>query len=168
MTINQVINNQLRFPEQCAANFGGTMRLPMTGRMSRRAWTVPLAALAAALACVAAAVTPGAARAAAGPPLVWSAPAQVEKPPFLDRVAFGDVACLSASLCLAGDVRGNVFRSFDPASGSPTWQRITIPNSPDSFGAGITCPNISFCFAVVDGSPSFFTSTDPGSPSPHW
>jgi hypothetical protein len=157
------------------------MRSPLTGWLisSRRAWVVPLSALAATLVCLAAAMTPGAAHAASGlarasgfaratgPALIWSAPAQVEKPPFRDRIGVDSVACPSASLCLAGDADGNVLSSVDPTSGSPTWRK-TFTGGERAAVQAIVCPNTSFCAAVVDGSPDFFTSTNPGSQSPHW
>lgn len=129
--------------------------------------TLLLSGLAVALTGSSLTLAPQPARAASAPALIWSAPIQVEKPPFRSRIQLNSITCPSASLCLAGDAQGTVLRSTNPASATPTWQK-TFLGGEHAPVVAITCPSTSFCVAVDDGSPDFFTSTDPGSSSPHW
>jgi hypothetical protein len=62
-----------------------------------------------------------------------------------------DIACPSASLCVAVDNVGNVLTSTDPDSGSPTWTAAKADNA-GGFTA-ITCPSPALCVAVdFDGN----------------
>ena len=113
-------------------------------------------------------VLPGVATAAAGPALVWSAPATVETAPFGTGTTMYSVACPTASLCLAGDSQGNILTSADPTSGSPTWHKSLVVGQARI--NALECPSTSFCLAVVGagGGPDIYTSTDPASGSATW
>ncbi len=75
-----------------------------------------------------------------------------------------DIACPSASLCVAVDGAGNAVTATDPTGGRNAW---TIANIDGNAGlTGISCPSTSFCVAV--GVYDIVTSTNPTGGSSAW
>ncbi len=73
--------------------------------------------------------------------------------------------CASTTLCLVGDAAGNIYRTVDAESPTPTWDKsFTDPNT---WITHISCASSSLCVAT-DGSGGALISTDPGSPQPTW
>lgn len=56
------------------------------------------------------------------------------------------VAGSKALMCVAGDVKGNVFASIHPARSAHAWRRETI--DPKVAITGVACPAINLCVAV--------------------
>jgi hypothetical protein len=110
-------------------------------------------------------------------PLSWSAPAFVDhQPPYggsaprAGRTIMSALSCPTASLCVAGDARGNIVTSADPAAGASSWRIGTTRASVPALGvgiAGISCPSTSLCVAV-DGGGDVLTSTSPAAGASSW
>jgi hypothetical protein len=86
----------------------------------------------------------------------------------------GAVACPSSSLCVAGDLAGNILTSNNPTGGAQAWS-VTHFLSNEQI-VGVACPSISLCVAAgvhhvlsttdPSGGPSGWTSALPA-PSPY-
>ncbi len=89
-----------------------------------------------------------------------------EVAPGVDLEALLSVSCPSSSLCVAGDVAGDVVTSTDPGAGTPTW---TAPRRIDGERqlSSVSCPSTSLCVAV-DEAGNALASEDPGDASPTW
>lgn len=81
-----------------------------------------------------------------------------------DGGGFDSVACAptvstsKALLCVAGDVRGDVFASMHPAQGRSQWHREFI--DPKLAITGVSCPSTTLCVAV-DAHGQVMHSTSP-------
>jgi hypothetical protein len=133
-----------------------------TGWITRlRGWQLLVAApavllLAAPVAVVALTASP--AQAGSNPPLVWSAPENIETVgPYSTGTALNSVSCPTTSLCVAGDAAGNVLTSTDPTGGASAWHLVPLAST--GYVYGVTCATASFCSALVNGVA--YTSTDP-------
>ena len=68
------------------------------------------------------------------------------------------LSCPSASLCVAGDNRGNILTSSEPLAGPDAWSIVAADQGQGI--VGVSCPSVSMCVAV-DGAGNIFVSTDP-------
>jgi len=128
-----------------------------------------LCSAAATLACAPIGLFAPVANAQTGPPLAWTAPVLVEHAPFAHRNLMDNVSCPSASLCVAGDLVGNVFATTDPGAAPATWTAADIaPRKQIEF---LTCQSSTFCLAEVPaggGRLQVFTSTNPAGGPRAW
>jgi len=75
-----------------------------------------------------------------------------------------DVACGSASLCVAVADAGTALTTTDPAGGGDAWTPSAV--SPDDLRSA-SCPSPGLC-VVADDEGIVFTTTNPGAVTPHW
>lgn len=68
------------------------------------------------------------------------------------------LSCPSASLCVAGDNRGNILTSSEPLAGPDAWSIVAADQGQGI--VGVSCPSVSMCVAV-DGAGNVLVSTDP-------
>lgn len=113
------------------------------------------------------------------PPLSWSAPAFVDhQPPYASpapaagQTPLSAVSCPNASLCVAGDARGDILTSSDPAAGPGSWRIARVDDKliVGPFDEGIValaCPSASLCVGA-DGSGDVLTSTNPSGGASAW
>jgi hypothetical protein len=124
----------------------------------------PLRALALAAVLIACLALPAVAGAASYS-MKWSRSVPLLNPN--DGGGFDSVACAPAVtgntslLCVAGDVRGDVFVTAHPAQKAAEWRREYI--DPKLAITGISCPSQQLCVAI-DSHGQVMHSTDPGSP----
>src|SRR5262245_17400682 len=90
---------------------------------------------------------------AAESPLTWSEPLPLEP----EHVLRG-VSCVSTSLCVAVDNKGQVLSSTNPAGGVGTWKVVDVTEEKSGF-ASVSCPSASLCVAI-DGSGNVFSTTE--------
>ncbi len=82
-----------------------------------------------------------------------------------DPIALEEIACPSASLCVAVDANGNILTSKDPSTGSDTWQRTNVDGTTELIE--LACASPSLCVALdVDGN--LLASTDPTGGASSW
>ena len=107
----------------------------------------------------------GPAALAAGSPLTWAPPVQVDhQAPFRNHTQMDGVSCPGGGLCVAVDQSGDVVTSTDPAGGAAAWTETEV----DSYQLdGVSCPSIGFCVAV-DGAGDVVTSADPTGGAAAW
>jgi len=74
------------------------------------------------------------------------------------------VSCPSASLCVAGDLSGNLVSSTNPTGGPSAWNIAGVLSNESIFG--VSCPSISLCVAV--GAQDVLTATDPCGGASAW
>lgn len=94
---------------------------------------------------------------AAGPPWVWHQAGSI------DSKGNIEVACPSASSCLAVDAAGHVLRSDAPRSGATAWTSSAVPGAP-AF-TSLACASASVCTAG-DSSGRIWTFVGRGAPTP--
>jgi hypothetical protein len=75
------------------------------------------------------------------------------------------VSCPSESLCVAGDVAGNILSSTNPTGGLTAWSSAAV--SPQQSIQSVSCPSISLCVAVGYIG-NVLTSTDPTGGASGW
>jgi hypothetical protein len=68
-----------------------------------------------------------------------------------------NIACPSASLCVAGNYQGDIWETTDPGGGAPTWRKAAADN--ESVHA-LSCPSAFLCVAG-DSLGRILVSTDP-------
>jgi hypothetical protein len=85
-----------------------------------------------------------------------------------DHADLEGVSCPSASLCVAVDDAGDVLTSTDPAGGTSAWKLVRVPGLDQSSpgNAAVSCPSVSACFAIENGT--IVTSTNPAGGSSAW
>jgi hypothetical protein len=71
------------------------------------------------------------------------------------------ISCPSASLCVAGDLAGNILTSTNPTGGPSPWNSAAV--SPIG---GVSCPSVSLCVAVSGNH--VLTATDPTGGASAW
>jgi hypothetical protein len=116
---------------------------------------------------------------AASDPFSWSNPALVD-PLSPDSKFIGHeipialASCPSVSLCVAQDVRGNLFSSHKPTGGPSAWTMSPGPGAavpcPSLLCApptAISCPSDSLCIAV-DRQGNIYTTSDPAAGPEAW
>ncbi len=80
------------------------------------------------------------------------------------------ITCPSTSLCVAGDNKGNILTSVDPATPPPTvptWTSFNGEGGQSSQINAISCPSTNLC-AAVDDSGDVMISTNPSGGSGAW
>ena len=103
---------------------------------------------------------------AAGGPLGWSTPTQVDhQAPYNFGLNLAGVSCPSTSLCVAVDDAGDVLTSTDPAGGAGAWTVTDVDGSHAL--SGVSCPSTSLCVAV-DSAGDVLSSTDPTGGGAAW
>jgi hypothetical protein len=106
------------------------------------------------------AVNLGAVSQASATSLSWSSPAPLDTRPLTA------VACVSVSLCIAGDDEGGVVATTSPEAGAGSWTKGTLNPLATEPILGLSCPSTTLC--VAGGEYSVLTSTDPAGPASGW
>ncbi len=106
----------------------------------------------------------------------WSKSALLENPTkggALDSIACAPTVTAAtipkadALLCVAGDLKGNVWATQHPSRPAAGWRRETIDSGSGDAITGISCPSTTFCVAV-DAGGRVMHSTDPLAGSTSW
>jgi hypothetical protein len=114
-----------------------------------------------ALVLVAAGFLAAASAFAAESPLTWSEPVPLEP-----GVVLRGLSCVSTSLCVAVDNKGQVFSSTDPAGGVGTWNAVDVTEEKSGF-ASVSCPSASLCVAI-DGAGNVWSTNEPTGGAGAW
>ena len=80
-----------------------------------------------------------------------------------------DIACPTASLCVAGGNDGKLAVSTNPTAATPTWNVFSLPVASSTTGGTtfygdftqVECPSATACIAAASIGGDIFTSTDP-------
>jgi hypothetical protein len=113
------------------------------------------------LACLASAVVPGAADA-----LTFSAPAKIANAPYASTHNLTALNCISTTLCVAGDVAGNLITTTQPTGGAAAWT-VAEQVDPSTQINAVSCSSQALCVAAgTDGA--IIHSTNPTGGSSAW
>ncbi len=77
-----------------------------------------------------------------------------------ENIALAGIACASASLCVAGDSRGNLVASTNPTGGASQWHNVARGGEA-SYARSIACPSASLCVAADASFGVFRSSIEP-------
>jgi hypothetical protein len=93
-------------------------------------------------------------------PMAWSQPRPIDPQAPVHFSGGNDVACPTASFCVAVADFGMAVGSTAPAEGVEAWDAAHIDDAPENELTAVSCPTASFC-AAVDRGGGILTSSDP-------
>lgn len=98
-----------------------------------------------------------------GPEVRWTQPAQITHGHGPFGALYG-MSCPTVSLCVAGDLDGNVYASRKPTRGARAWHPAHLA---DDFITAVSCPSVRLCVAV-GSSGEIFSTRRPTSGASAW
>jgi hypothetical protein len=83
----------------------------------------------------------------------------------VDDTRLTSISCPSESLCVAGDIAGDLLVSTDPTGGAGAWTKVAVDSGP--IITGVSCASTSLCVAT-DWRGNVIASNDPAGGAQAW